>query len=99
VEGVIAEELARIAKEGPTPAEMERVRNQTRKGYLGSLEELQDRALTLNRFWYTTGNPGDAAGQLDRYAAVTAAGIQAAAQQLNRERLATVRIRPVAGEK
>ena len=94
LEAAVLEELARLAKEGPTPAELERVRNQLEMSFLESLESLQGRASLLNRYESLVGDPGYLQADLERYRAVTAAEIQQAAARLTAERMGTIRVRP-----
>lgn len=94
LEDTIRAEVARLAAEGPTPAEMERVRNQLELSFLQALESLQGRASLLNRYQSLVGDPGHLQADLDRYRAVTAADVQAAAARLTPERAAILRVHP-----
>jgi predicted Zn-dependent peptidase len=96
IEAAITEELGRLAKDGPTPAEMERVKNQLRYTYLTGLEGIADRALAINQAWYTTGDPNTVNQHLSRYEALSAADIRAAAATLSADRRAIIRVRPEA---
>ena len=57
VESLVHEELDRLATEGPTPEELERVKAQMRVGFLRSLESLQGRASRLNRYRVSPATP------------------------------------------
>jgi predicted Zn-dependent peptidase len=75
--GIIDAELASLAAQGPTEAEMERLRNQKEFGTLAGLQALQDRALTLAQYAAYTGDPGWLAKDLARFRAAKAADLQA----------------------
>ncbi|HCH63249.1 MAG: peptidase M16 [Deltaproteobacteria bacterium] len=94
LEALVHEELARLAKEGPTSEELNRVKAQMRVGFLRSLESLQSRASRLNQYRIQTGDPGFLAQDLARYEAVSAADIQEAAARLSVDRAATIRVHP-----
>lgn len=94
IEAIIAEEIARLAAEGPTEIELERARNQLEVGFLQGLESLQRRASRLNRYHALTGNPGYLQADLDRYRSATAEGVQAAAARLSPERMGLIRVHP-----
>ena len=94
IEAIIAEEIARLAAEGPTEIELTRARNQLEVGFLQGLESLQRRASRLNRYHAITGNPGYLQADLDRYRGATAAGVQAAAARLSPERMGLIRVHP-----
>lgn len=90
--------VAQLAAEGPTEAELERVHNQLEVSFLQGLESLTGRASRLNRYQASLGDPGYLAADLQRYRAVTAADVQAAAARLTRDSAAIVRVRPDPGE-
>lgn len=94
VEAIIAEELARLAAEGPTEEELSRARNQYEVAFLQGLESLQQRASKLNRYNYLTGDPGYLQADLDRYRSATAQSVQAAAAALTPERMGLIRVHP-----
>lgn len=92
VEAAVQAQLSRLAAEGPTPEELDRVRNGIELSFLRSLEDLQDRAASLNRYRYLKGDPGWVSQDLARYRAVTAADVQAAAARLSPDRRALIRV-------
>jgi zinc protease len=71
-------ELDRFAAEGPTEAEVERARNQIERSMYQSLQKVVGRADTLNMYNQYTGDPGYLPKDIERYAAVTPAGVQRA---------------------
>ncbi len=98
VEAAVQEEIARLAKDGPTPEELDRARTRIEVDFLRRVERLQDRATALNRYWAITGAPGGFQADLDRYRNATAEGVRQAAARLTPERAAIIRVRPEATE-
>lgn len=96
LEGILQEEIDRLAQEGPTNAELERVSNNIEVSFLQGLEDLQSRASALNRYKAIKGDPGWVDDDLARYKAVTADDIKAAAAALSADRRCTMRVRPEA---
>ncbi len=94
LESILQEEIERLAEEGPTPQELERVANNIEVAFLGGLESLQSRASALNRYRYLKGDPGWVQQDLARYRAVTAEDVKAAAASLAPDRRCTLRVRP-----
>ncbi len=85
----IREELAALANTPPTPAEMERLRNQRKVAQFQELEPLQNRAETLNRYWAYTGTPDWLKNDVERFAAAKPEAISAAVAQFLKPELAT----------
>ncbi len=98
LEDIVLEEIDRLASEGPTEAELERVQNQLEMSFLRRLESLQGRASQLNRYYTLTGDPGFLQADLDRYRNLTAAEVQAAAAALTPERMGRIRVYPEPSE-
>lgn len=98
LEAAAMEEIAKLAEEGPTAEEMERVLNQIRVGSLYGLESLQARASTLNRYHYLVGDADYLATDLERYAKVTPEDVKKAAAALTMERAARLHVVPEAQE-
>jgi len=94
VEGMIQDEIDRLAADGPTPAELERALNQNEFSTIRHLEDLQSRAVTLAQYQVLAGTPDYLAQDLARYRAITPADIQAAAARLSATRRQTLRVRP-----
>jgi zinc protease len=78
---VIGEELQRLADQGPTARELERVKNQTEAGFLGEMETVLGKADRLNFYNYFVGTPDWFQQDLERYRRVTAADVQRIARQ------------------
>jgi len=89
--------IDRLAKDGPTEAEMERVRNQLEVSFISDLEGLQRRASALNRYRYIAGTPDFVNADLERYRKLTADEVQAAAATLTEDRRCSLRVRPSEG--
>jgi len=94
IEAAVLEEIARLAAEGPTDAEMERILNQTEVAFIQGLEGLQSRASALNRYRYMAGRPDFAESDLQRYRDLTKDDVKAAASKLTEDRVSRIRVRP-----
>jgi zinc protease len=75
----VSEEIARLAKSPPDPAELTRVKNVHEASFLGKLEDLVDRATVLAFYAVQTGDPDYLAKDLARFRAVTVKDVAAAA--------------------
>ena len=76
---VIDAEVRALAESGPTPREVERVRNSIEAGFLGRMERVGSfggKADQLNYYDYYVGRPDYFQRDLDRYRGVTAADVQ-----------------------
>ena len=93
-EEAIAKELARLAAEGPTDAELERVKNQLEMSFLERQESLQGRASSLNSYYFNTGTPGYMQADLDRYRQATKDGVKQAAARLTVDTRCLIRVTP-----
>jgi zinc protease len=82
VEAVVAEELLRLQKEGPSAAEMLRAQNGLEAAMIYPLDELLTRAERLQTHNHFTGDPGYMPKLLARYRAQTPATVKRAAQQV-----------------
>jgi zinc protease len=83
VQKVLDEELARLAASGPTPREMDRVRNAIEAEFIGAMEEVGGfggKANQLNHYHFYLGEPDSFDKDLERYRAVTAADVQRVAR-------------------
>jgi len=78
---IIDEEIRRIATEGPTAREVEKVQNQTESQFLGAMETVLGKADQLNAYNYFVGTPDWFEQDLDRVRRVTPADVQRVAQQ------------------
>lgn len=79
---VIDEEIARIARDGPTPDELQRAKNRIESQVIFALEPVGGfggRASHLNSYYWETGDPGYLGKDLERFRALTADDVRAAA--------------------
>jgi predicted Zn-dependent peptidase len=91
------DETARLAHDGPTPAEVDRARNTHLADFYKSLDHLQTRADLLNHYQYLLGDPAGVERDVARYEAATPATVRDAfARVLGQHRL-TLRTVPEAG--
>ena len=81
IQTVVDEELARLAREGPTARELDQAKNATEAQFLGSLERILSKANRMNSYYYFAGEPDYFAQDLARYRAVSAADISRVVQQ------------------
>jgi zinc protease len=98
IEKTVAAEIARIAKDGPTAAEVDRAKNKWEYGFVSGLERIggfggkADRLAQYNTF---LGDPGYFDEDMARYRAVTPAAVKsAAAKWLDTENRLLIRFRP-----
>lgn len=76
---VIDDEVGRLAAAGPTPRELERVKNSIEAEFIGGMERVGGfggKANQLNNYDYFAGEPDSFERDLDRYRAVGAADVQ-----------------------
>jgi len=78
---VIEEELKRLAEQGPTAREVARAQNTFEAQFLSRMERVGGKADQLNFYNYFVGTPDYFQSDLDRYRAVSAADVQAAARR------------------
>jgi zinc protease len=90
LENALVDELAQLQSEGPTPDELERVKNAISAQFVFSLEYSGRVADRLNFYNHYLDSPDYIAQDLARYEAVTAADIQHIAGQLTADRSVTV---------
>lgn len=76
VRSLIDEEIARLARSGPTERELQQARNALESRFLNRLEFVNGKADQLNSYYYYTGNPDGFQADLDRYRSVTADDIK-----------------------
>ncbi len=99
VEAVAQEELARFRNDGPDQDELLRQVATEEVRILSSLEPLLNRALRLNQYEASLGDPDGVARDLDRYRKLSTADIQsAAATWLRDDRRACLVVRPESAE-
>lgn len=97
LEESIQAHIERLASDGPTEAELQRVQNQLEASFVDNIEALDQRASALNRYNYLAGTPNFVNQDLERYRHITAEDVKAAAATLTRERRCVLRVRPTAG--
>lgn len=97
VQAAITEEVERLLKDGPTAAELERARNQWKKGFYQRLEGVAGKASLLQMYNHYLGEPGAVGRDLQRYLAVTQdALLEHARRTLKAEHRVTIVVRPEA---
>jgi zinc protease len=82
LEAVVDQEIARIAKDGPTAEELQRAKNRIESQVIFGLEPVGGfggRASHLNSYYWETGDPGYLGKDLERFRALTAEDVRAAA--------------------
>jgi zinc protease len=98
----IDEEIARLAKEGPTEEELQRAKNRIESQVIFGLEPVGGfggRAAHLNAYYWEKGDPGYLGKDLERYRALTTADVRdAAARWLANDRRVALTIVPRAKE-
>ena len=78
LEAAIVREIERLAVDGPTDADLERVRNLQASRSAASLERISERADRLSMYTCLFDDPGRINVEVSRYAAVDADGVRAA---------------------
>ncbi len=78
-EKIIDEEIARMAKDGPTPAELTKARNQALAGFWHGLETISGKAQALGTFEVFEGDYRKMFDAPDEYESITAADVKQAA--------------------
>jgi zinc protease len=81
VEATIGDEIARLAKSGPTPAELQRAKTKQEFDFISGLERIGGfggKADLLNKYQTFLGDPGKLQEDLGRYRKTTAADVQQA---------------------
>jgi predicted Zn-dependent peptidase len=76
MERAVDEQIARLANDGPTAAEVERARNTHLADFYKSLDHLQTRADLLNHYQHLLGDPGGVERDVARYEAATPASVR-----------------------
>ena len=82
IQKVVEEEIARIARDGPTPEELQRAKNRIESQVIFALEPVGGfggRASHLNSYYWETGDPGFLGKDLERFRALTVDDVRAAA--------------------
>lgn len=98
IEQIVGAEIARLAKEGPTAAELERAKTKWESGYISGLEGIGGfggKSDLLNQYNTFLGDPGRFEADLARRRNATADGVRAAVDKyLNTRNRVVVRFRP-----
>ncbi len=72
----ITDEIDKLAKAGPTGAELRKAKNQVQAQFVFSLENAQGLAEAIGRSWIQTGNPSAFVDDVDQIEKVSAADVQ-----------------------
>ena len=80
IASIVQEEVARIASQGVTQRELDRVRNSFLSSFLDQLASVQSKASQLANYNFLTGDPDYAREDAARYQSVTIADIQRVAR-------------------
>jgi zinc protease len=98
IEKIIEDEIARLAKEGPTAAELDRAKTKWESSFVSGLEAIggfggkSDRLNAYNTYF---GDPGKFDEDVARHRSVTVEGVRAAVDRyINNKNRVTVRFRP-----
>jgi zinc protease len=98
IEPIITAEITRLAKEGPSAEELERVKTKQESEFISGLERIGGfggKADVLNQYNVFLGDPGKVDADLQRYRALTPADVQrAAARWLDTPNRAILRFHP-----
>jgi zinc protease len=81
LQAFVDQELARIARSGPTARELQQAKNATEAGFLARLEQVSEKAEQMNQYLYYHGEADYFQKDLDRHLAVTAADVRRVARQ------------------
>ncbi len=98
IERVIGEEITRLAKEGPTPAELDRAKTKYESEFISGLERIGGfggKADVLNQYNVFLGDPGKVEDDLQRFRNVTPDSLRrAVADWLDTPNRAIIRFHP-----
>jgi predicted Zn-dependent peptidase len=98
IERAVDEQIARLAADGPTAAEVERARNSHLSDFYKSLDHLQTRADLLNHYQALLGSPGGVERDVARYEAATPASVREAFAAVVHANHLTLRTVPATGD-
>lgn len=103
IEATIGREIARLAKDGPTAAELERAKTKWEFGFISGLESIGGfggKSDRLNEYNTFLGEPGKFDADLARHRGVTAESVRTAVDKyLNHNNRVIVRFRPERGNR
>ena len=98
IEDVVTAEISRLAKEGPTAAELERAKTKHESEFVSGLERIGGfggKADVLNQYNVFLGDPDKMEADLERYRSLTPAAVQkAVARWLDTPNRALIRFHP-----
>jgi hypothetical protein len=98
IEPILTAEIARLAKEGPTTAELERAKTKRESEFIAGLERIGGfggKADVLNQYNVFLGDPGKVDADINRYRALTPGDIQrAVAKWIDTPNRAIIRFHP-----
>jgi zinc protease len=95
---VVDEEIARLAKEGPTERELARSRNQLEARYLKRMESVGARADLLNLYYFHRGEPDSFAWDLGRYSKLSADDVKRVTTRYLDKPRVFIRVLPKGGQ-
>jgi len=97
-ETIVDAEIARLAKEGPTAEELDRVKNKIEFGFVSSLEAIGGfggKADMLNKYNTYLGTPNKFETDFERYRSLTPEDVRAAVERwINNDKRLKLRFRP-----
>ena len=103
IEGTVTAEITRLAKEGPTVAELDRARTKQESEFISGLERIggfEGKSDVLNRYNTFLGTPDRMAADLQRYRALTPAAVQqAVARWIDTQNRVLIRFHPEKSER
>jgi zinc protease len=95
VEATVSEEIASLARDGPTPAELNRAKTKWEFGFISGLESLRGKADRLNQYNTYLGDPSKFEADLARHRNPTVVEVRdVVARWLNTRNRLVVRFRP-----
>lgn len=97
IEAALLDEIARLGRDGPTPEELSKAKNQLQARLAFGLEDVAGLAQQIGNSWILTGDPARWMNELARYGAVTAADVQRVIEKHLRPDNLTVVVVPPAG--
>ena len=81
VEAVVYEEIERLKKEGIADWELQKAKNNTRRGFINSMQSSLSRAVTMGIYTVYYNDPNLINTRLDKVAAVTKADVERVANK------------------
>jgi len=94
VEAAILDEIAKLARTGPTGNELRKAKNQVQSGFTFSLENAQGLATAIGRSWILVGDPVAFMRDIDEIEKVTSADVARVVKKYMSPELATIVVIP-----